>query len=130
MVPFQLPILQPKKYTGGTTADRQPAARVPGRFVVVEAEGRYALYVPEVQQLFRLPGDMAAALHRALQDLESPEYAEARQFVIELVRPYRREPLQNRDRNNSLRDLVVHPSQICNLDCKYCYAHEINQVNR
>jgi uncharacterized protein len=130
MASRQLPVLQPQTYRGGTTPDTQPAARVPGRYAVVQAEGKFSLYVPEVQMLFRLPDDIARTLAQASQDLQSPAYAEARQFVTELIRPHRGVPLQNRDRNNQLRDLVVHPSQICNLDCKYCYAHEINQVNR
>jgi len=126
--PFQ--IFQPQRSTVRTTADAEPGVRVSGRFAVVEAEGLHWLYVPEVQRLYRLPADVADTLSSASQDLTSPEYLSARQFIRELIAGHRSEPLQNRDRNNTLRDLVVHPSQICNLDCKYCYAHEINQANQ
>ncbi|MGH9348133.1 MAG: radical SAM protein [Vicinamibacterales bacterium] len=131
MGPIRLTVIPTGTQTAGTSPLPDAGTKVPGRFTVVQADGTSALYVPEVQQLYKLPPDLADSFRVVARDVSSPEYDDARKIVLSLLGPPAERPaLQNRDRNPMLQDLVVHPSQVCNLDCKYCYAHEINKANQ
>lgn len=129
MSKLELSVIQTGRRPAGTAPAATLGAKLPGRFTIVEGDGKSALYVPEVQQLFGLPDDLAESFRTIARDPQSSEYESARKIVLEMIASSKREPLQNRDRTHTLQHLAVHPSQICNLNCKYCYAHEINKAN-
>jgi uncharacterized protein len=105
----------------------------------LDAAQRYYLYVPEIQELFSLSDELAQLLQAAEVDPIRVANGEpmseasraAYEFVSTLIEKDPREPFsEQRSKYQGLRDVVVHVSQICNLNCVYCYAVELNKANR
>lgn len=123
----------------GTKSDGQKLDPRHGRYAVVTADGKDYLYVPEIQELFTLNEEASQLLKSAevsavrLADGEPMSAASlaAYQFVSMLIEQNRTEPLtEKRWQHKGLRDVVIHVSQVCNLNCVYCYAVELNQANK
>lgn len=110
-----------------------------GRYTVVSADGRDYLYVPQAQQLFSLSSKVAQILRAAEGDplrlatgeqLSDSSQA-AYKFVSMLINETRAGALtERRSQFKGLRDVVIHVSQVCNMDCVYCYAVELNKANK
>ena len=109
-------------------ADEANAAR--GRFTIVSSEDRKYLYIPEIQQLCELPQELAMAFVDVVASDRLDLLRAAQQVVAELAD--RSETPLNPGPGNSfgLKDVVIHVSQLCNLDCSYCYAVELNKAGR
>lgn len=123
----------------GTKADGKRMDPRPGRYAVLTASGHEYLYVPEIQELFTLDEELARLLKAAevnavsLADGEPMSVAAvaAYQFVSMLIEQNRTQSLSERRwEHQGLRDVVIHVSQVCNLNCVYCYAVELNQANK
>lgn len=137
----------------GSTPSAMAGRPQPGRYTVVAAGNKRALYIPEIQELFEAPDVLLDALERA--DIDAPEAARLRALnhpsddsqpctlsTLEALDQMRaaisqfagrqREtplPLDPRDdERGGLRDLVVHIAQMCNLACGYCYAENLNKA--
>ena len=120
---------------GGRRIGTPPGAatrRAPGRHTVVsDSKGGTFLYVPEVQELFGLSPELSHVLQLGLDEPSSPLGVGARDLVVQLAEDHAGGPLNEaRHSHRELRDVVVHPSQVCNLDCVYCYATDFNKVNK
>jgi uncharacterized protein len=123
----------------GTKPDGQRREPRRGRYTVVSANGHEYLYVPEIQELFRVTNDLAQILRSSEIDpvkiaagapLPASSQA-AYSFVELLLDDNRREALsEKRWQHQGLRDVVLHVSQVCNLNCVYCYAVELNKANK
>lgn len=115
----------------GTAASAESAAPLAGRYSIVHGDERDYLYLPELQELFAIPQQMADALssiQAAGTDTEESVAARAELEKVVLKRNGR--PLAtHRSGHQGLRDLVIHVAQRCNLDCVYCYAHDLNARN-
>jgi uncharacterized protein len=111
----------------------RPEARTarPGRFTLVDGEGgAQYLYVPEMQKLFGVSTGLAELLQGGFDPASDQGQATAR-FISRLITDEPRPSLsERRSRLTGLRDVIVHPSQVCNLNCVYCYAVEFNKVNK
>src|SRR6266498_4377084 len=110
-----------------------------GRYSVVETVDKRYLYFPEIQRLFRLGDELAQVLKGA--EIDPVSVAEgkpttevernARELVCRIIGENTTEPLsESRHSHDELRDIVVHVSQRCNLKCVYCYATDLNAVNK
>jgi uncharacterized protein len=97
------------------------------------------LYVPEIQKLFRLDKVIARTLKSAELDPVSVAAGEsitdiernAQELISLIIRDNEAPPLsESRHQHQELRDVVVHVSQRCNLNCVYCYATDLNKVNQ
>ncbi len=87
------------------------------------------LYVPELQKLFGVSSGLAECLAAGI-DPDSEQGREAVLLVSKLVAEQATPLSERRSHVTGLRDVIVHPSQVCNLDCVYCYAVEFNKVNK
>jgi len=123
----------------GTKPDGKQLSPRHGRYAVLDADQRHYLYVPEIQELFSLNDELMQVLLAAEVDPVSVADGEpmseasraAYKFVSTLVNQDTRESLsEQRSKYQGLRDVVVHVSQICNLNCVYCYAVELNKANK
>jgi uncharacterized protein len=123
----------------GTQPDGRRLAPHHGRYTILRADDRRYLYVPEIQELFTLNDDLARLLSAAeidavaLADGEAMSAASvaAYQFVSLLIESTQSTPLSERRwHHTGLRDVVIHVSQVCNLNCVYCYAVDLNKANR
>src|SRR5437870_8938862 len=123
----------------GTKPDGRRLDPRHGRYAVVTSTDREYLYVPEIQELFKIDEELAQLLKTAevnpisLADGEPMSVASlaANQFVSLLIEQNRTESLsEKRWEHKGLRDVVIHVSQVCNLNCVYCYAVELNQANK
>ncbi len=89
------------------------------------------LYIAEIQQLCDLPSDAADILERVASSDRLDLLSIARGIVADLATEIKSPPLNPAPGNAfGLRDVVVHVSQLCNMDCTYCYAAELNKVGR
>ena len=127
-----IPVERParKVFPAGTIADGTRRDPDPGRYHVLGGDGQQFLYVPESQALFSIAESLAAVLRAA--EAGDPELAPAsRSLVLQLQAELPQQPLdERRHADDALRDVVLHVSQVCNLACVYCYASELNAVNR
>jgi uncharacterized protein len=124
----------------GTVAEDAAQPPRAGRFKVVRGGDQVPyLYVPQIQELFDLDAEMAAALAATETDAVAVaggqpltrDQRAAAAMVDELAAREPAPPLsEKRFSHAGLRDVVVHVSQKCNLDCVYCYATEINKANQ
>jgi uncharacterized protein len=123
----------------GTKPDGRRLEPHHGRYAVLRADDRQYLYVPEIQELFSLDEELARLLGAAQVDAASLANGEvmpavsiaAYQFVSLLIERNQTSPLSERRwQHTGLRDVVIHVSQVCNLNCVYCYAVDLNKANR
>lgn len=110
-----------------------------GRFTKVKGAQRTHLFIPETRNLFSIPEEVSVALKnyesetfdQNLPGLK-PGEIEIREFISNFIKHENiatpeptSPPLQD-----GLRDLVLNISQICNLNCTYCYATDLNKAGR
>ena len=121
----------------GTKADGRQLEPRHGRYTVVAAADKWYLYVPEHQEIFMVRDELANMLRNAEIDAPSiasgapmsPESEAAYAFISMLIEQQVRPPLtERRAQHKGLRDVVIHVSQVCNLNCVYCYAVELNKA--
>lgn len=102
----------------------------PGRYTLVagDSDARY-LYVPEMQKLFGVSTGLAELLEAGF-DPHGEQGKATAQFISSLVAEAPKPLSERRAQVTGLRDVIIHPSQVCNLNCVYCYAVEFNKVNK
>lgn len=100
-----------------------------GRFTILRAEKDLFLYVPEQQQIYSLPDELA----RLTRDTALLNKLFRGDDALPVLRDLlaRETPALNTSRSaaKGLDSVVLHVAQRCNLDCTYCYAHELNLSN-
>lgn len=108
-----------------------------GRFTLVTGrEGEY-LFLPELYNLFEAPRPVLEALsdHRSNTFSSNlpgpkPQSQELQEFFAGFVaeRSVDRLAVAPPPGHGDIKDLVLNVSQICNLDCVYCYATDLNKA--
>ena len=120
-----LPVL-----TTGTVPEHRMQVPSRGRFSIVAADDKEYLYIPEIQRLFRVDNSISDVLVRS-NNGELSSQCDVAKFILKITAKVDAAPLSGtRHATHGLRDLVVHVSQICNLRCSYCYAHDLNKANK
>lgn len=123
----------------GTLSDGKILPPRQGRYKVVGSNGKSYLYAPEIQQLYSVSQVLAHVLQRA--EIDPTKVADgipvssleqgAQELISSIVkRDYNGNLSEDRHSHTSLRDVVIHVSQRCNLNCIYCYATELNKINK
>ena len=102
-----------------------------GRWKLINGADGEFLYVPEAQSFFNLPADVATLFAPYGSSDQDEAHALFKDYIEHLVQVNRTSPLNTRrSAKAGLKTLVIHVCQICNLDCVYCYAHELNKANQ
>jgi len=100
---------------------------VPGRFRLLSSDGNCYIYIPELQQIFRLKESYSKLL-------KEPNNLKLRVALRDLVAnkiktSQNKPPMFDVKSSLGLESVVIHVSQRCNLNCVYCYASDLNKVN-
>ena len=113
----------------GTPPEAAERGPNPGRWKLVGADEQQFLYIPQLQTIYSLPPDVGLLL-KSLDSSDDRSGAELlREYVLHLVNAEPPRPLvTQRSSRKGLKTLVVHVCQLCNLDCVYCYAHDLNKA--
>lgn len=118
----------------GTKSDGQSLEPRHARYTLVDTDMKSYLYIPEIQQLFTVSdNDLVNLLRVASDEPESELGHNATHLISNIIRDDKSdngELSEKRYAHNGLRDVVVHVSQTCNLNCVYCYASELNKANK
>jgi uncharacterized protein len=101
-----------------------------GRWKLVKGTNESFLYVPEAQSIFTLPGDIAPLFSDHDSSDHDRPYELFREYISHLISLHKTPLNTQRSTKSGLKTLVIHVCQICNLDCIYCYAHELNKANK
>jgi uncharacterized protein len=122
----RLPILS----NTGATPSREVQARAIGRLQVLRRDEAAYLYVPERVRLYKLDPRLADALEQ-LPGLFAPDvYRSIVDSLPESQVDGTMHALTSEGGERRLKDLVINVSQVCNLDCGYCYAEDLNKVSK
>lgn len=134
-----IPIVQQSRFPIGTQSDGKRLPPRHGRYKVVGANGKNYLYVPEIQQLYSVSQVLGHVLRGAetnpVKVSQGAPISSLSQGAHDLVsfvvkRDGGEQLSESRHAHMTLRDVVVHVSQRCNLNCVYCYATELNKINK
>lgn len=121
----------------GTPPEELAGARAPGRFAIVSGKEGWYAFLPELYNLFSLPRALAEELSPFTNDSFSsnlpglkPGEQSVRDFFTTFIKEQQHvAPIVDSpdDVGAGLKDLVLNVSQLCNLNCSYCYADELNR---
>lgn len=120
-----------------TISNRNTTVNSKLRFHVIDIHNGYLLYNPNNFDIFWITKKQAEIL-KVYEDLKDPRsslpsetWAAIETFVNSIFTTYSREiPPVEESEYGAIKDLVLLVAQSCNLNCRYCYASDINKVKK
>jgi uncharacterized protein len=107
----------------GTIPELNAIYSAHGRIKILSAGGHYYLYIPEIKQLFAISKELDGLSDARISEIMSRN-------INEILSKHRHKyPSRKQDDDNRLKDVVIHVSQKCNLNCIYCYASDLIKNN-